>query len=142
MQLIIYKQHDKDLYNFVKYIASEVEDILLDNIHTNQLGKVNQFLSSVIIPKDGTKTTPLTAELIIRLSANNLSITERESDYAISIDTEVEIPHYNVSLYAMARLINDGNIHLQAYPIFEDAFKFVATNINSYYMLYNKEKKF
>lgn len=142
MQLIIDGKNTRNtLKEFCLWLIDKMHNYISTEVKTEHLARFNAYLTnSDIILYNDLKQRPIFTDDILIGSAYNLIVVKRGVDYVIKIDDNVKIPHTNTKFIDIVKLINYGNTELKPYPIYTEMMDYFANNINSYALVYLKEK--
>lgn len=126
------KKFDNDFFNVVKeklldlyYEKVNVEKLLPFEEYINELPKYKSLLKNYIYATE-----------ICQIAFYNVVMLRFGDNITIKIDEKVRLPNTNIKLIDLCKLINNGNLKLQAYPIFTEIFDEAKKNIEKYYIEY------
>lgn len=132
MQLLIQNPDNIDLDTFCKYLCSYMYRAACDTskFDRNQLKIWNTYLDNLF--KDY-EIKP-TVQLIVKDYFRNLKWQKiKENNYLISVDKNVLFENTKTSIDMIAALINDGNLSIKGYPIFDKIYTDVKENLQLFY---------
>lgn len=146
MNLYIANPNGLDLRDFISnYLISKIQNYFINNLDERRLIPIEAYINSlpdirsnVNLRKNQSinlKTLLISAVYNIRYSAlpNN--------DYNLDIDPNAYSPYLKLNLQYIARLVNYGATGSPSYPIFDNTFNYIASNIDMYYEDYKNGGK-
>ena len=127
-----------DEYKFIVYIKGEMQSYIEHSIISNRLVPFDQyFADNEDIFSENNKI--LSAKQIVLLGSQNFVIKEFPERYEIFIDKNKVMPNFNqFKIYDLCCLINDGNLELQPYPIFNECVNYINQHINDLYYVWEE----
>ena len=129
---------DKQEYtpSFLKYLNKRmiITGLSYMNQKRSKLIPVNNYLKRYVF----TGVRKPTAEQIIGAGLNNLQFKKSNSQVIIQINESIKVPQdRTVLLETACRLIDQGNLELNPFPIFTYVFKYVQDNLLQLYEDYS-----
>ena len=122
-------------YSFVQYLKSELSKIIKVNIDDSKIKQLDIYFNELLNGYNAYYTT----RQIIEMGANNLTITIFPQYYLIGIDGNMLLPQTDIKLLDACKLINDGNVELKGFPIFNNCINFISDNIDYFYYKWSKQ---
>ena len=118
-------------YEYVSYVSETLKRLIISSIDDRVAKKTDRYFSELFSDKNINWNT----KQIITFGANNLTIKIFPKYYVIDINDNICIPTTKYKIKAVCKLINDGNLEVKEYPIFDDCIDNVAEMSD---MLYHK----
>ena len=129
--MLLVVENEKVDVGFIAFLKRRLRMRILSSINFNKLIKFNKFFES-----DAFKTIygdkKILAERVVVLGSNHLQHTIIHNTARIYIDPNVYYPGTEIKLVDLCNLINFGNLSVDAYPIFSNAFQHFSDNIEQY----------
>lgn len=126
-------EYTDDFLNFLKKRMILIGLEYLKN-HRKKLLLTNQYLNNNVFK--GIRK-PSSEQIIIQ-GLNNIIFKKYYNKIIISIDNVIDVPQCNyINLFNICRLIDQGNIELQPFPIFTYIFDYAKNNIKRIYVDYS-----
>lgn len=128
MNIGINKKSDIYIKPFVNYLLGELKLLLKSSIDRNKCSAFDNYFKSI-----GLKES--TYSLLIK-SVNHLKIREYSSYFVIEFDAKIY--KNTLSYEKIAKIVNYGVDNINCYNIFEEIFKKVVDNLDSYYLIFKE----
>ncbi len=125
-------------YDFISYLKREMQSYINNSIISSKLIHFDKyFLDNKDIFSENNKV--LSARQIIISGSQHFVIREFPKRFEISVDKNQVMPNFNTfKIYDLCCLINDGNLEVEPYPIFNDCINYINQHINELYYMYEE----
>ena len=139
---LIFKNYDKDdnILDFSKWLLDKIPNIGKDLINESKLIKWNNYINDNKLIDWTFVTRQINIKDVILGSLNNLRIRDEKSEIIIDLNPNIAIPNSYTSYISIAKLINNGNVDMNPYPIYDQIFNYVSDNFEVYYQRYLDEE--
>lgn len=129
MFLIIENPEGIDYSDFCDYLIEEMQLRIYTELNIDLLNSIESVVNDIL-----KADTYLILPLVISESVNYL-IWEKynDKDYIIHLDEQKKIPNTNLTYFEVIKLINFGNLQLNAYPIYTNLMEDMAKDLQEYY---------
>ena len=107
-----------------------LEDLWSKFFEENDLGWVKDEFGNPIPP---------TITFLLDSYFNNLIVKKKENNYVITNDTNIKLRNTNLTIDALAALINYGTLSVPPYPYIDDVFQEFANDLQEYYDIWLRE---
>lgn len=129
MNLVIEdKLFDNKAKAFAEWLIPVLRQHILKNINVNKLKSFEDYINKDRISLKLGFTRFMSISSIVKAALFNLVVTYDYTAATIEFDPDVTIPNSNAKFIDIVNLINYGNLSLQSYPIFDEAFNLFAEN--------------
>ena len=129
MTLLI--DHKYDYPSFIAFLKRRLMGYVAQHVNRGKLMVLDEyFKSDSFLELYGTNN--VSAYTVIRLSLTNLTYTHFPSYAILSVNDKVLYPGTNIRLVDLCKIINYGNLSVEAYPIVTDTFRHFSTHIKQY----------
>ena len=105
------------------------------NINLGKLKDLDEYFKSDSF-KELYGDVNVSAYTVVKLSLINLKYTHFPSYATLSINDKIFYPSTNIRLIELCKIINYGNLSVEAYPIIIDTFRHFSTHIKQYVSKY------
>ena len=125
-----------DDMGFVLYVIRFLRSYIIQETNYRKLAALDAYLNSPNMFGDAVRI--LSCRAIILSAANNLVFKRFHDEIVITINNNKKFAGLNAKLYDLCKLINYGTVSVPGYPIFTEAFNYVADNIEFLYFNYKE----
>jgi hypothetical protein len=129
--MLLVVENEKANIGFISFLKRRLRMRILSSLNLTKLSKFDEFFES-----DYFKTLygdkKVLASKVVVLGANNLRHTIIQESGSIYIDPNMYYPGTQIKLVDLCNLINFGNLSVDAYPVFSDAFQHFSNNLEEY----------
>lgn len=134
MYLNIVNENNWDLDSFCEYLILEMRKYMKSEVKKEyrRLEKYNEFLQDNLNPINKKEGIMSVSNLLI-LSTYNLTYKKLPTSYIIEINPSINIPNSYAKFIDIVKLVNNGNLQLPAFPIYDDMMDYFADKIGYYY---------
>ena len=129
MTIIVDHKYDKD--DFISFLKRRMLGYIALHIDVDKIKLFNEYFNSDAFKKSY-GNIDVDALTILKMSLANLKVLHYSTYATISIDDECLYPNTNVRLTTLCKLMNYGNLSVDAYPIISDTFRHFSTHIKHY----------
>lgn len=136
MNLIIQNKSNIELTDFCNFIINKMQEYLPSIIDERKLVKFNEYLNNNYQIRFTYKAYTLSVKSLLISGVYNLVCKKHGNDYIIEIDRNVNIPNTYIKLIDIIKLVNYGNLSLQAYPIYDELMNKFANDLDMLYEQY------
>lgn len=141
MNLVINKG-DLEITNFSYWLIPYIQEFLINQINKRKLIKFDKFLNdNKIIYFNYKEDRIISSKNILIGAIYNLRVINKANEIIIEINPNSIIPNTSAKFIDIIKLINYGNLLLEAYPILDKTMEYFASNIDYYYEKYMKGAK-
>lgn len=140
MNLVINNPESVDLTEFCNWLIIHMQEYIRKYLNEKHLIRVNEYLNTDLTFKTIYQVlTPLSAKDILIGSTYNLRVKKQLDRYIIEINPNITIPNTSAKFINIVKLINDGNLIINGYPIYDEMMQYFANNIDYYFNEYLEE---
>lgn len=132
MKLEIANPIYENLDDFCLFLIREIQKRYFQILDKNKLSIWQDWLDMVFEQID------FNIFEILDICISNLIFRKQQSNYIISINSNINIPETSAKFIDIARAVNYGVLGYSAYPIFSDLFDYFAENFFEYKEKYEK----
>lgn len=140
MNLVINNPDNLDLNKFCKWLITKMQEYIRGSIDKRKLEKFDTYFNENVKLNwiDGRQRYLSTYDLLI-IGTYNLVISKSASTYIIQLSTTALYPNSYNKIINLIKLVNNGNLVLQNYPIYDTMMKHFADELDDYYNEYQME---
>lgn len=140
MNLVINNPDNLDLNKFCKWLITKMQEYIRGSIDKRKLEKFDTYFNENVKLNwiDGRQRYLSTYDLLV-IGTYNLVISKSASTYIIQLSTTALYPNSYDKIINLIKLVNNGNLVLQNYPIYDTMMKHFADKLDDYYNEYQME---
>ena len=126
MELEVTKECEAE---FLLYLKQLFKKILFGKLDVKKLRKIEDGIAEI---------NKIRIDLLSLLFdiPNQLIIKEKETKNVICFDPIITVGNLPIKVLDLYKLINFGNMNINAYPIFSKTFQYMNSNMNYIYNMY------
>lgn len=117
--------------HFISYLKKRMLGYASTILNVRQLDPFDEYFNSGDFKKLSNDTTVSTRKVVL-LSMTNLIHKRYETTTHIFINPNINYPGTDMKLVDLCKIINFGNMSIDAYPIFTETFDHFSNNIKKY----------
>lgn len=129
MTLMIDHKYDKE--GFIQFLKKRMLGYIAMNLNTDKLKTFDEYFSSDAF-KSVYGDVIVHPVVIFKLSILNLKVVHYPKYATLMIDDKIMYPNTQIRLIDLCKLLNYGNLSVEAYPIISDTFRHFSTHLISY----------
>lgn len=124
-------EHEYDRNDFIRFLKRRMLGYISMHINLDKVRAFDEYFES-----DGFKKTygdvNVCSATIFKLSILNLKVVHYPTYATITVDDTIMYPNTHIRLIDLCKLMNYGNLSVEAYPIISDTFRHFSTHIKDY----------
>ena len=120
---------------FVRYLIRQYILYISSIIDFKKLNPINKYLKENLF-KDKFYKKNINALNIIVIGVYSIKYRKNKYKTVLYIDPYKKLPHTDIKLVSLCKLINYGNMDIKGYPIFTRGFNYIKENIDELYDRY------
>ena len=127
--ILFYAVNNNYSEDFMKWIINYMRDYFIYQADKNILKQFGEYIKRFY------NLTDIDIFNICIISIEKLKIIHTTDEFKLIIDET--LVYHGLKYTNITKLINDGNMDIQAYPIFTNIKEYIKQNIDNFYELYN-----
>lgn len=146
MNLYIENPNNFDLRDFISnYLIDKIQKYFISNLDERRLIPIESYINDLPDIRSNInlrKNQSINLKNLLISAVYNIRYNVLPSgDCNIEIDPDAHSPYLNLNLQYLAKLVNYGSMGSPAYPIFDNTFNYIASNMDKYYEDYKNGGK-
>lgn len=123
--------HEYARNDFLSFLKRRMLGYISMHINLDKVKAFDEYFESDAF-KRSYGDTEVCSATIFKMSVTNLKIVHYPTYATISIDDKLMYPDTNIRLIDLCKLMNYGNLSVDAYPIISDTFRHFSTHMKYY----------
>lgn len=122
--------------DFISFLIKDIQETFTAELDDRQLRRFQEYFNSTITKSNffGINEKYTVSAKGIAISAiYNLVDTVTGDQHCLEINPSAIIPNSRAKFNSAARLINNGNMEVSPYPIYDKVFQYFADNLGDIY---------